>query len=820
MNPRFPDEYDERQITKVRTRRFGFDLWVTSRFLHHYAETTYEEMTATLVRQMARRSACFIDVGAHFGFYSVLVGLSNPDCSVFAFEPVPENAGILRKNLEMHSIQGEVREAAISDRSGQRPFQVSCASDNSGFIANPKGGLLKTIDMETTPLDAHRADMPEGPAIVKIDTEGHELQVVNGMRELLRERNDVRLVIEFNPACLAANGVAPERLLETIDDLGFEMFVVHDDSMSLQRFRGGTPWQELIGSKSYVNILCIPADLSLHVCLISHSSGLEGAERSLLELVDSLISERGSLCTVVLPSDGPLTSRLNEAGAATLRAEFGWWCSGGTATPETTRQQMALSCSEVLRLASVVDRVRPDVVVTNTLVIPWGALTAAILNIPHIWWVKEFGEVDHDLRFFLDFHEVIRIIQESSNHVIAASNAVRDLLFAELDHDRCSVAYNDKVVAPAGPRSGSGFFRFPHSTKLLFAGRATEAKGLDDAILALKTLVEGYHDVELCVIGTVNTPFGRKMQQLVSEIGLTDRVHFSGFVENVREVIEAADVVLMCSKCEAFGRITAEAMLLGRPVVGTNTGGTVELIDDGVTGFLYSPGNSDALADRIRFFVDRPDAAREFGDCARISIAAKLDEKPVSELMYTVCRNIKGAPNPGAAELLMFLLEWQSAWSDDLNDRIGSLRAELDAGEEQSLAQSARLAAVESDLEVTERRARELEALVSERDRRVEAVVARSVEQERQIQELRTELEDRDRQVESLNARSSSLEEQMETLKVELRERSDQIGTMTRQLDDITKSRAWRMANLLWRLRTAVAPPDSLRGRVLNRLGL
>lgn len=820
MNPRFPDEYDERKVTKVRTRRFGFDLWVTSRYLHRYSETTYEEMTATLIRRMARRTACFVDVGAHFGFYSVLAGLSNPGCSVFAFEPVPENAGILRKNLEMHSIQGEIREAAISDRSGRLPFQVSHASDSSGFVANPKGGLLKTIDMETTCLDAHRAAMPEGPVIIKIDTEGHELQVVNGMRDLLRERNDVRLVIEFNPACLAANGVAPERLLETIDDLGFEMFVVHDDSMCFQRLRSGTSWRELIESKSYVNILCIPDDLSLHVCLISHSSGLEGAERSLLELVDSLVSERGALCTVVLPNEGPLAKMLNEKGAATMQVDYGWWCAGETATELEMSRQMALGCSQVQRLASALEGSKPDVIVSNTLVIPWGALAAAKLDIPHVWWVKEFGKLDHDLKFFLEFDDVVTIIESSSNHIVTTSSAVRDLLFADVDDDLCSVAYNDRVAVPNGTNSGSRYFRFPQSTKLLFAGRVTEAKGLDDAILALKTLVEDDHDFELCVIGTVDTPFGREMRQLVSETGLTDRVHFSGFVENVREVIEEADLVLMCSKCEAFGRITAEAMLSGRAVVGTNTGGTVELIDDGATGFLYSPGNSDELADKIRFFVDRPDAAREFGDRARISIAAKLGDKPVSEIMYTVCRNIKGAPNPGATLLLMFLLEWQSAWSDDLNDRIGSLRAELDAGEEQSLAQSARLAAVESDLEITERRARELEALVSERDRQVEEVAARSVEQERRIRGLRTELEDRDRQVESLNGQSRFLEEQMETLQLELRELNDQIGTMTTQLNEITRSRAWRMANLLWRFRIAVAPPDSLRGRVLNRFGM
>ncbi len=103
-------------------------------------------------------------------------------------------------NLDLHGIESDVQEVALSDGFGRIPFQVSCASDNSGFIANPKGDVLKTVDMETGLLDEYRDRIPEGPVIVKIDTEGHEPRVVAGMRELLREREDIRLFVEFNPA--------------------------------------------------------------------------------------------------------------------------------------------------------------------------------------------------------------------------------------------------------------------------------------------------------------------------------------------------------------------------------------------------------------------------------------------------------------------------------------------------------------------------------------------------------------------------------------------------------------------------------------------
>ncbi len=65
----------------------------------------------------------------------------------------------------------------------------------------------------------------------------------------------------------------------------------------------------------------------MNVLLFSHSSWLNGAELSLVELVKELIDDHGADCTVVLPSDGPLIELLKNAGAATIIAPMTWWCS-------------------------------------------------------------------------------------------------------------------------------------------------------------------------------------------------------------------------------------------------------------------------------------------------------------------------------------------------------------------------------------------------------------------------------------------------------------------------------------------------------------
>ena len=86
----------------------------------------------------------------------------------------------------------------------------------------------------------------------------------------------------------------------------------------------------------------------------------------------------------------------------------------------------------------------------------------------------------------------------------------------------------------------------------------------------------------------------------VRELGLADRVHVRGFSEEPTQLMNSADVFLMCSRREAFGRVTVEAMKLGKPVVGARSGGTPEIVKEGETGYLYSPGDPRELADRIR----------------------------------------------------------------------------------------------------------------------------------------------------------------------------------------------------------------------------
>jgi glycosyltransferase involved in cell wall biosynthesis len=78
-----------------------------------------------------------------------------------------------------------------------------------------------------------------------------------------------------------------------------------------------------------------------------------------------------------------------------------------------------------------------------------------------------------------------------------------------------------------------------------------------------------------------------------------------------------ADVVLMCSRSEAFGRVTIEGMLAGKPVIGSRSGATPELIQDGVTGLIYEPRNYKQLAQKIEYLYANPEKTALMGQQAK-----------------------------------------------------------------------------------------------------------------------------------------------------------------------------------------------------------
>jgi glycosyltransferase involved in cell wall biosynthesis len=146
-------------------------------------------------------------------------------------------------------------------------------------------------------------------------------------------------------------------------------------------------------------------------------------------------------------------------------------------------------------------------------------------------------------------------------------------------------------------------------------GNLKRWKGQHVFLEAMVRILPDYPDVLGLLVGSpVEAPYVEELEDILRRNSLENRVLFVGYQQHPIDFMSLMDVVVHASiEPEPFGIVLVEAMALGKPVIGTAHGGPVEIVEDGVTGFLTPPGNAEALADRISQLLDRPDEAQRLG---------------------------------------------------------------------------------------------------------------------------------------------------------------------------------------------------------------
>jgi glycosyltransferase involved in cell wall biosynthesis len=115
-------------------------------------------------------------------------------------------------------------------------------------------------------------------------------------------------------------------------------------------------------------------------------------------------------------------------------------------------------------------------------------------------------------------------------------------------------------------------------------------------------------------------PLAARLEQEARMLGIGKRVNFLGFVEDMQSRYAASDLVIQSSFTEGLPNVVLEAGFAGVPIVATDVGGTNEIIEHGVSGWLVRPQSVDALAEGIRSFLQDPDSFHAMAVVARAKI--------------------------------------------------------------------------------------------------------------------------------------------------------------------------------------------------------
>jgi glycogen synthase len=184
-------------------------------------------------------------------------------------------------------------------------------------------------------------------------------------------------------------------------------------------------------------------------------------------------------------------------------------------------------------------------------------------------------------------------------------------------HDRMTTDFAVDTVVARKKALGSADLR------LLFIGRLEFRKGIDVLLASLQDLLPRYPNLHADIVGEDGIEAGKsfKMQFLETAAGTewATRVTFHGRVDDelLYDYIKTCDVFVAPSRFESFGLIFLQAMMYGKPCVGTNIGGIGEVVLDGETGLLVAPSNSSELIRAIERLIESRDLRSKFGKAGR-----------------------------------------------------------------------------------------------------------------------------------------------------------------------------------------------------------
>jgi glycosyltransferase involved in cell wall biosynthesis len=179
-------------------------------------------------------------------------------------------------------------------------------------------------------------------------------------------------------------------------------------------------------------------------------------------------------------------------------------------------------------------------------------------------------------------------------------------------------------------------------------GQMLPYKGHRTLIEAAPRILLAHPSARFYFVGALeNPPYQHELQTLLAERGLSDRIHFTGWRNDVQDIIRAMDVVVIATTTpEPAALMLMEAAAMERPVVATLTGGTAEIVADEETGLLFQPGDAIQLADRVGRLLGNRELGRTLGKRARERVEQEFDLDRHLTVMFELYREAASLP-PG-----------------------------------------------------------------------------------------------------------------------------------------------------------------------------
>jgi glycosyltransferase involved in cell wall biosynthesis len=361
-----------------------------------------------------------------------------------------------------------------------------------------------------------------------------------------------------------------------------------------------------------------------HTILYVHSSDeMYGADQILLELVKGL-DRTYFRPVVVVPTDvkyqGLLSKALNELGIKTiplktaiLRRKF--------FTPWGIPIYLVRLLFSTLALVKIIHQERVEIVHSNTAAVIPGALASFLTRKKHVWHIHEIIVHPRVLWRFTSW-----LLPRLSDQVVAVSEATRQHLCNgnARNKDKSIVIYNgiDPVRFEDVERSASLSLRQewdvePDQILIGMLGRISHWKGQEYFLDVANLLSQVQPDTRFALVGGTfpgQEDLAQQIKARIQELNISSKVILSDFRSDIPVILGAYDIFVLPSTLpDPFPTVVLEAMASKKPIVANAHGGSVEMVENKVTGFLVPPDKPEKMAESIEYLVQNPEEREKMG---------------------------------------------------------------------------------------------------------------------------------------------------------------------------------------------------------------
>ena len=296
----------------------------------------------------------------------------------------------------------------------------------------------------------------------------------------------------------------------------------------------------------------------------------------------------------------------------------------------------AINTVQEKKIEKIIREESIDIVHINVSTTSVGAKSALKFEKPLVWHAREFLEEDVNLTY-INRHKTKMLLQKA-NMMIVISDAVAKHFREEYQINKIVTVYNginfENLLSIKEIKKNQGVI------KIALVGRIVPTKGQLEALKALKIILEKGYTVCLNIVGdSGNESYYQTIKKYIESNDLQQCVLLVPHKKDLRQVWNETDVALICSTKEGFGRVTAEFMLNGVPVIGANTGATPELLKEN-RGLLYEYGDEKDLANKIMKAIDEADVTLKMAQNAQKYAKEKFTAKYCAQQIENIYRQI------------------------------------------------------------------------------------------------------------------------------------------------------------------------------------